>query len=71
MKINKELNSLKEEALDKRLEELKTELMKFRSQVASGTLPRNPGKIKDVRKTIARIYTINTRRTKQRHERNM
>ncbi len=68
MKSVKELNELKEDALDKRLSELRKELMKFRSQVASGTIPRNPGRIRVIKRTIARIHTINTRRKKQRNE---
>lgn len=68
MKAVKELNELKEDVLAKRLSELRKELMKFRSQVASGTIPRNPGRIKVIKKTIARIHTINTRRKKQRNE---
>ena len=36
---------------------LKTELMKLRSQVATRTRPENPGKVKLIRRTIARIYT--------------
>ena len=46
MKAVKELNKLKEDALKGRLSELKKELMKLRSQVASGTVPKNPGRIK-------------------------
>lgn len=64
MKAVKELNELKDEELGKRLSELRKELMKFRSQVASGTIPRNPGRIKVIKRTIARIHTINTRRKK-------
>ncbi len=68
MKAVKELNELNEEALNKRLSELRKEMMKFRSQVASGTIPRNPGRIRVIRRTIARIHTINTRRKTQRNE---
>ncbi len=68
MKAIKELNELNEEALGKRLSELRKELMRFRSQVAAGTIPRNPGRIRVIRRTIARIHTINARRTKQRNE---
>ena len=49
MKAIKELNELKDEELVKRLSELRKELMKFRSQVASGTIPRNPGRIKVIK----------------------
>ena len=38
---------------------LRNELMKLRSQVATRTRPENPGRIKVIRKTIARIHTYN------------
>ncbi|MCC6012975.1 MAG: 50S ribosomal protein L29 [Candidatus Verstraetearchaeota archaeon] len=47
----------KEERL-KKLSELRAELIKLRAQQASGTL-ENPSRIKLIRKTIARILTIN------------
>lgn len=68
MKSVKELGKLKEDALGNRLSELNKELMKLRSQVASGTVPKNPGRIRVIRKTIARIHTINLMREKQRNE---
>jgi large subunit ribosomal protein L29 len=68
MKAVKELNKLKEDALKGRISELNKELMKLRSQVASGTVPKNPGRIKVIKKTIARIHTITTVRGKQRNE---
>lgn len=68
MKTVKELSTLKEDALEDRMRELNKELMKLKSQVASGTIPKNPGRIKVVRKNIARIHTIKTWRAKQRNE---
>ncbi|MBI2664747.1 50S ribosomal protein L29 [Candidatus Woesearchaeota archaeon] len=68
MKAMKELSNLKSEALESRLLELQKELMKLRSQVASGTIPKSSGKIRLIKKTIARINTINTRRKTQRNE---
>ena len=68
MKSVKELGKLKEDVLGNRLSELNKELMKLRSQVASGTVPKNPGRIRVIRKTIARIHTINLMREKQRNE---
>jgi large subunit ribosomal protein L29 len=62
MKRMKELTSLKDDALEASLLESKKELMKFSSQVASGTIPKNPGRMKAIRKSIARILTIQTER---------
>ena len=51
-----EIKSLSREEKLKRLEELRLELIKLRTQSALGTLD-NPGKIRAIRKTIARILT--------------
>jgi len=43
---------------EKKLQEIKAELSKERAAVASGTQPENPGRIKELRRAIARILTI-------------
>jgi len=40
------------------LEELETELLNSRAVQAAGGAPENPGRIKELRRTIARIKTI-------------
>lgn len=60
----REVRELGNEELDSRLAELKEDLAKQRGQVASGTRPENPGKMRAVRKTIARILTIRQLRKK-------
>ena len=40
------------------LEELETELLNERAVQAAGGQPENPGRISEVRRTIARIKTI-------------
>lgn len=52
-----EIRAMKPEERLKKLQELKLELMRLRTQAAMGTLD-NPGKIRAIRKTIARILTI-------------
>ena len=44
--------------LGKTLDELRMELIKANSQVASGSAPKNPGQIRQTKKTVARILTI-------------
>ena len=44
--------------MEEKLTELRKELMKFNSQIAVGTVPKNPGKIEDIKRTIAKILTI-------------
>ncbi len=54
----KELKALKPEELEKKEQELQLELMKLRSQVAMGTTPKSPGRIRAIKRTIARIKTL-------------
>jgi large subunit ribosomal protein L29 len=54
----KDLRNMGNAELKTQLKELEMELMKSNSQVASGSAPKNPGKIRQTKKTIARILTI-------------
>jgi large subunit ribosomal protein L29 len=54
----KELRKLKPEDLNSQLRELKLELMKELSNVKMGRPVKNPGKIREIKKNIARILTI-------------
>lgn len=58
----KELEALTEKQREEKRKELELELMKERTQVASGTAPKNPGLIREHRRTIARIKTIENQR---------
>ena len=40
------------------LEELETELLNTKAVQAAGGAPENPGRVKELKKTIARIKTI-------------
>jgi len=40
------------------LEELETELLNVKAQQAAGGRPESPGRVKELRRTIARIKTI-------------
>ena len=57
-KLMAELKGMSQENLQSRLVELKGELAKERSLVASGTRPDNPGKIRKVRRNVARVLTL-------------
>ena len=54
----KELKTLKKTELEEKKNELYKELVKENAQIAIGTIPKNPGKIKIQKKTIAQINTI-------------
>lgn len=45
-----------------RMSELKLELSKDKGQIAIGGSPSNPGRVKEVKKTIAKILTEINRR---------
>ncbi|GAB6099855.1 50S ribosomal protein L29 [Halanaerocella petrolearia] len=53
----KELRKLTDEELEQKLDELKEELFNLRFQNATMQLD-NPSRIKDVKRTIARVKTI-------------
>lgn len=54
----KDLQSLSEGELKDKLVEVKKELMLNNAQIATGTAPKNPGQVKELKKTVARILTI-------------
>jgi large subunit ribosomal protein L29 len=60
----KEVRAMDAEAREKKLKELRDELMHERGVAAMGGAPPNPGKIRALRKNIARIYTVQSEETK-------
>ncbi len=54
----KEIRAMDAAGREKKLRELRDELMHERGVAAMGGAPPNPGKIRALRKNIARIYTI-------------
>lgn len=61
----KELLKLSEKELNEKAVELKQELAKERAVIASGTRSEKPGKIRKLRREIARILTAMTSKTTQ------
>jgi len=53
----KEIKAASKEELESKLQELKKELMKQNAQIRIGTTPTNPGKVKQMKKMIAKIIT--------------
>ena len=62
MKVN-ETRDLSADELNQKLASLKEELFNLRFQLATGQLD-NPMRIKEVKKTIARIKTVQTEQAK-------
>ena len=54
----REIRKMKPTARKKRLNDLQTELMNLRSRNASGGALDSPGRVKSLKKGIARILTI-------------
>ena len=54
----KELRSSDKKDLDNRLSELRLDLMKETGNVKRGRAVKNPGRIRVIRKDIARIMTV-------------
>ncbi|MBS3108612.1 50S ribosomal protein L29 [Candidatus Woesearchaeota archaeon] len=52
-----ELKVMKKGDLENKLVELRRELMKVNAQIAIKTVPENPGRIRELKKTVARINT--------------
>ncbi len=53
-----EFRQMTEMQLKEKLGELRKEMLKINAQRSTKTTPENPGRIKAVRKTIARILTV-------------
>ncbi len=54
----KEIMDMPKEELKNKLNELRKELIKLNAQTATGTAPKSPGQLKQIKKTVARILTV-------------
>jgi large subunit ribosomal protein L29 len=59
----KQLKEMADNDMINRLSELRLELAKDRGQIALGGTPSNPGRVREVRRTIAKIITEQKRRS--------
>lgn len=55
---NSDIRSMSFEQRKERLEEMRTEISKIKTMINAGGSIENPGRIKELKKTIARILTI-------------
>ena len=67
MKI-KEIRNMPNDELKKKLSELEEDLVKQNAEAAAGTQVKSPGKIKQIKKTRARINTVLKERGSLDHE---
>ena len=56
---------MSKEELEERLRELRVELGKLRTMVAAGGTMENPSRVREIRRTIARILTIQRERMRE------
>ena len=61
----RQMKELGKEDLHKRLGELRLELAKEKGQIAIGGTPTNTGKVKEIKRTIARLLTELDKRGKK------
>ena len=54
----KDIRAMSPEDRKKRLTELRTELVRLRTMVKAGGALENPSQIQEIRRTIARILTV-------------
>ena len=57
MRFN-DIQKLSKDETEKKLVELKTELMKLNAQVSVGTTLKNTKQIRDIKRTIAKVETL-------------
>ena len=70
MKLS-EIRSMDLVSLGDKVKELKAELAKEKAMVAGGTRPEKPGKIRTLRKTIARILTVANEKERQQKKKEL
>lgn len=54
----KDIREMPPQERRRRLEEIRTELIRLRTMVEAGGAVENPSRIRELRKTIARILTV-------------
>jgi len=59
-----ELRNMSPDELSGELDNLRDELIRERGTVATGGAPENPGQIRELRRAIARIKTVQKERVK-------
>jgi len=53
-----DMKKLPKDELNKKLLELKTEMMRLNAQIAVGTTPKNTKQIRDIKRTLAKAETL-------------
>ena len=59
----KDIRAMSSDERRKKLDELKTELVRLKTMIKAGGSIDNPSRVRELRKTIARILTIESEKT--------
>ena len=62
----KEIRGTDKNTLSEKTIELKKELVKMNAQIAIGTVIKNPGQVRKIKKTLAKIITIQKEKSEQK-----
>lgn len=65
---NKDIRAMSSEDRKKKLTELRTELLRLKTLVKAGGAIENPSRVQELRKTIARILTIENEESRSTRE---
>jgi len=61
----KDIRTMPSEEQKKKIEELRTEIMRLKTMVEAGGAIENPSRIRELRRTIARILTASNEKKKE------
>lgn len=64
----KDIRAMSSEDRRKRLTELRTELMRLKTMIKAGGAVENPGRVRELRKAIARLLTVENEQPMQAQE---
>jgi len=59
-----EIQGMDDSEMDERLTQLRRQLMKIKGVLASGGIPEEVGKTREIKRTIARIKTVKAQKSK-------
>ena len=62
----KDARKMSEKELESKALDFKKDMMKLRAQVASGSPPENPGRLRAIRRALAKINTLQRNEVKNK-----
>jgi large subunit ribosomal protein L29 len=59
---SRDVVQLSDVELSEQMDKLRMELIQYRGKVSAGGAPENPGRIREIKRTVARMMTEQTKR---------